>query len=104
MSVPNTKVRTVQNIRTHSGNPGQRTLPYQAYLRVAILEMEKHRRQKERESAVTRVTDIDARFRDIDAEEQELLGTVGKAAAPPAKGKTEATDAQENGAPFRIRY
>ena len=107
MSVPNTKVRTVQDIRTHSGGSNQRTLPYQAYLRIAILEMEKRRRQKERESAVTRVNGIDARFRDIDAQQEELLRVVGKEShtpAPPEKAKREGTDGQENGAPFRIRY
>ena len=107
MSVPNTKVRTVQDIRTHSGDLNRRTLPYQAYLQIAILEMEKHRRQKERESAVTRVNGIDARFRDIDAQEEELLRAVGKeghTSAPPEKAKRERTDGREDAAPFSIRY
>lgn len=68
-----TIIKGVQSIRTLAGRADQSRQPYQAYLRIGALEMEKARRAKERESAMARVNNIDARFREIEAEKDALL-------------------------------
>jgi len=42
-------------------------------MRLCVLEMEKARRSKERESALRRVNSINERFREIDEEKRDLL-------------------------------
>ncbi len=76
----------MQNIRTGSGTSDQVSEPYKAFLRIGALEMEKSRRGKEKECAVIRVQNIDARFREIEAEKTELLeglGTIKRSNARP---------------------
>lgn len=67
----------MQNIRTRSGTSDQVSEPYKAFLRIGSLEMEKSRRGKEKVCAVIRVENIDARFREIEAEKAELLEGLG---------------------------
>lgn len=66
-------IRGVQNIKTLSGRSDDGTIPYKAYMKLCILEMEKFRRGKEKESAMERVQKIDQRFQDIEAERQEII-------------------------------
>jgi len=47
--------------------------PHEVHMRLCVLEMEKARRSKERESALRRVNSIDERFREIDEEKSDLL-------------------------------
>lgn len=68
--------RGLQNIRTHAGRAYQKGQPYHIYLRIGALEMEKARRATERESAMARVNEIDARFHEIEAEKDALLKIV----------------------------
>jgi hypothetical protein len=69
-------MRGLQDIRTLSGKVDQAFIPYKGYMKVSCLEMEKLRRGKERESAMQRVKNIDARFREIEAEKAALLQTL----------------------------
>ena len=48
--MPATKkvLRGVQNIRTMSGRVDDQAIPYKAYMKSSVLEMEKHRRGVER--------------------------------------------------------
>lgn len=71
-------IRGVQHIRTLAGRSDQSRQPYQAYLRIGALEMEKARRTKERESAMMRVNNIDARCNEIEAEKKALLKMVAE--------------------------
>jgi len=62
------------NIRTLSGMVNQASSEtYRAYLQLFCIEMEKFRRGKEKESAMQRVQNIDARFEAIDAEKAAIL-------------------------------
>ncbi len=61
-------LRGVQDIKTLSGRADEGTIPYKAYMKLSILEMEKFRRGKEKQSALEKVQHIDQRFRDIEAE------------------------------------
>jgi hypothetical protein len=70
MAIPQ---RTVKDIHTNSGRVYQISQPYRAFMRISALEMEKARRGLERKSAMQRIKDIDARFREIGAEKKVLL-------------------------------
>jgi len=76
MAIASRTIRGLQDIRTHSGRVREAVIPHKAFMRLSCLEMEKFRRAKERESALTRVRNIDARFRDIDAEKELILETM----------------------------
>jgi hypothetical protein len=107
MSLLNNKIRGLSNIRTHSGTRNQVSEPYKAFLRIGSLEMEKARRGKEKESAMTRVQSIDVRFREIEAEKSELLKAIGIAASGdacgnPANGSKRET--AQNNCGFKISY
>lgn len=73
MAIPKKIIRGLQDIRTLSGKVDQAFIPYKGYMKVSCLEMEKLRRRKERESAMQRVINIDARFLEIEAEKAGLL-------------------------------
>jgi hypothetical protein len=107
MSLPKKTIRGLASIRTRSGTRDQVSEPYKVFLRIGSLEMEKARRGKEKESALNRVQNIDARFREIEAEKSELLETIditaaGNARANPANGP-ERTPVQ-NKSGFKISY
>jgi hypothetical protein len=99
-------IRGLQNIRTHSGTSSQVSEPYKAFLRIGSLEMEKARRGKEKESAMLRVQNIDSRFRDIDAEKEDLLESMGLDAgngkSDPAAGPKPSNGAKRDG--FKFNY
>ena len=73
MAIPKRNARGLQDMRTHSGRVDQASLPYMAYMRLSCLEMEKFRRGEERKSAMHRIGNIDARFKEIEAEKARLL-------------------------------
>lgn len=106
MRQPKKIMRGIQDIKTLSGRVDDRAAPYKSYMKLSVLEMEKYRRGKERQSALERVRNIEQRFRDIEAEKREIIdflesqgvhcrrthGTAGP--AEPRKGP----------GPFKIRY
>lgn len=76
MAISSRTIRGLQDIRTHSGRVREAIIPHKAFMRLSCLKMEKFRRAKERESAITRVRNIDSRFRDIDAEKTVILNAM----------------------------
>lgn len=78
MATPKKIIKGLQDLRTLSGNVDMVALPYQAYMKLSCLEMEKFRRNKERKSAVHRLENIDERFRQIEDEKDALLRTLGE--------------------------
>lgn len=109
MAVPKRHVRGLQDIRTLSGSVDQRSVPYQAYMRITVLEMEKARREKEKESAVHRVKNIDSRFREIEDEKDDLLRALGERGDSNSRdpscteSKSELSESQKE-RQFKIRY
>lgn len=99
-------IRGLQDIRTLSGRVDMVSEPYRAFMRITALEMEKERKGVERRSAVQRVQNIDARFRDIEAEKDVLLTALGER----KKGRSQATSSvkpkgtQDTTGCFKIRY
>ena len=104
-------MRGVQDIRTLSGRVDEGTIPYKAYMKLSILEMEKFRRGKEKQSALERVRKIDQRFQEIEAARQEIFSAMeakgvrrpvptGPASVPEGPAGAPRTTT----GPFKIRY
>ena len=91
-------IRSVRDIRTYSGRVDAGGVPYLAYMKIGCLEMEKARREKERNSALERIRNIDSRISDIDAERDLILKELGKNQETQA-GRTATNDGtrQRNG-------
>ena len=103
-------MRGVQDIKTLSGRADEGAIPYKAYMKLSILEMEKFRRGKEKTSALERVHHIDQRFRDIEAERQEIMTALEakgiRRRRPPGLEElsTKAAAPRTTTGPFKIRY
>jgi len=100
-------MKGVQDIKTLSGRADEGTIPYKAYMKLSILEMEKFRRGKEKQSALERVRNIDQRFRDIEAERQKIITAleakgIRRRRLPVVDGP-EAAPRTTTG-PFKIKY
>ncbi|MBI5789443.1 MAG: hypothetical protein HZA78_11395 [Candidatus Schekmanbacteria bacterium] len=81
MAIPRTNIQNIrglQDIRTHSGRVDQEATPYRTHLKLSYLELEKVRRGKEKESALQRVKNIDARFQEIEVQKARLLKVLAK--------------------------
>jgi len=113
MTSPMTKriMKGVQDIKTLSGHVDEGTIPYKLYMKLSMLEMEKFRRGKEKQSALERVRKIDQRFQDIEAARQEVFSAMEAKGVrrpvptgPPSgpEGPTEAP--RTTTGPFKIRY
>jgi hypothetical protein len=88
MTTPKRTIRGVSDIRTQSGSVGRTLAPHEAHMRLCVLEMEKARRNAEKESALARVKAVDARFEQIDTERHDLLQLLagqGVRILPPGK-------------------
>ena len=107
-------MRGVQDIKTRSGSADEAAIPYKAYMKLSILEMEKFRRGKERASALDRVHHIDQRFQDIEAERQKIMTAmedkgvrqpvpIGTSGHEMAAEGPEAAPRTTTG-PFKIKY
>ncbi len=107
MAIPTRPKRGLQDIHTHAGRVRQAAIPYKAFMRLSCLEMEKFRREKERESAMVRVRNIDRRFREIDEEKADILKAMGIASSdnPDAvrTANPKVRSPQNTGA-FRLKY
>ena len=65
--------RGLQDIRTMSERISDTDNPQRKYLALAMLELERARRNKEKQSAGQRVANINQRLADIASEQTELL-------------------------------
>ncbi len=78
MPPPPRTLRGLKDIRTRSGTPDQTVVPHKAYMVITALEMEKFRRETERQSLITRLKNVSARLRSIDTEKAALLDRLSK--------------------------
>ncbi len=104
MAIPS---KGLNNIRTLSGRVDQVSLPYRIYMQITCLEMEKARRGKERQSSAQRITEIDARLKEIDQAKQELLqavSTKGKGLPARLPGLELKPTIRRGAGGFKIRY
>jgi len=107
MPVNKKTIRGVTDIRTVSSRGGEKSvIPYKAYMRLSVLEMEKHRRGKEKEKALNLLNEIKNRFKEIDAERKEIFKSLGFS-EPVDLSKLEkqpAAQARDTSKSFKIRY
>jgi hypothetical protein len=96
--------RGVQDIRTMTERISDADNPQRKYLALAMLELERARRNKEKLSAAQRVRNIDQRLADIAAEQTELLSAAEKEldASAPAEHQADADLPCEGG--FKLSY
>ena len=73
MAIRSRPPRSVSDIKTHSGSAKNKHETYRNYFQVGALELERWRREREREAASSRIADIDNRIADIDKEKKLLL-------------------------------
>ena len=96
-------LRGLRTIRTLAGRVDLIAVPHRAHLQIACLEIEKARRNTERTSAFRRVTELDTRLKEIDAEQTRLQQALAERKGNPvetrigrqSRGRTQA---------FKIRY
>jgi hypothetical protein len=90
-----------------SGKVDLKSTPYRAYMQITCLEMEKARRDSERQSASRRIAEIDARMRDIEAEKAAILKSLSEPGAADGatlrKGATKFLPPRGRGQ-FKVRY
>jgi hypothetical protein len=109
MAIPSKTIKGLQDIRSYSGKAGEGAIPHKAYMRLSCLAMEKFRRARERESAMVRVRNIDARFQEIDSEEAMILRAMkerdrtGQTDAPEADSGRNPLVGRNTGG-FRLKY
>ena len=75
MAIITSPPRTVTDIKTHSGRVSRDHQVYRDYFQVGALELERWRRTKEREVALSRIASIDTRIAEIDKEKETLLAS-----------------------------
>ncbi len=99
-------IRSVRDIRTYSGRVDAGGVPYLGYLKIGCLEMEKARREKERDGALARVRNIDSRIHDIDTERELILRKLGeqKDANQASISRNDGTRRRNSGAPDRSSF
>jgi hypothetical protein len=103
MAPPKRTIQGMQDIKTISGKPDIVNEPYRAYMRITAIEMEKARKNKERESALHRVRNIEARFKEIEAEKEKLLEALADRSGPTPGASGEGTTTPHRGG-FKLRY
>ena len=104
MAIP---TKGLTNIRTLSGRVDQVSLPYRSYMQITCLEMEKARRNMERQSASRRIALIDARLDEIDQAKQELfqaVATRGQGTPGSLPGLDLKPAPRRSAGGFKIRY
>ena len=102
-------MRGVQDIRTRSGSADEGAIPYKAYMKLSILEMEKFRRGKEKTSALERVRKIDQRFQDIESARQEIFSAleakgIRRRRLPGLEEPLTTAAPRTTTGPFKIKY
>ena len=99
--------RGLQDIRTMSERISDADNPQRKYLALAMLELERARRNKEKQSASQRVASIDQRLADITAEQTELLAAaeaeLETSTLAERRGQAADSDSQSGGG-FKLAY
>lgn len=97
--------RGLRDIRTRSGRVDRVGIPYMAYMNISCLEMEKARREKERLSALGRITSIEKRLREIEVEKDLLLKKLGERTQDALHKATNLKNVAIQGkSGFRLKY
>ncbi len=111
MPPPKRIIRSVKDIRTRSSTPDAILVPYKAYMAITALEMEKFRRETERDNLMLRLNNVHARLQTVETEKASLLRRLGKdghsrPGQRPIKSSRPTRDcpAGANAAGFKFQY
>ena len=99
MAIP---LRGLRTIRTLAGKVSHTVVPHRAHLQIACLEIEKTRRATERTSVMRRAAELDARLKEIEAEQARLMQALAQGKEKTAAGVNPLPRGRAH--PFRIRY
>ncbi|MGB8278018.1 MAG: hypothetical protein WCF20_08855 [Methylovirgula sp.] len=98
-------LRSLTNLRTMTGARGTQTEPYQAFLRISFLELERTRHRQEMQKVHRRADTIVARCCEIEREKARILAGMRESLTPPhtpqAADLREATPRQRK---FHLSY
>jgi len=106
MPPPTRVIRGVRDIRTRFGTPDQTVVPYKAYMVITALEMEKFRRETERQRLTSNLSNINARLETIEAEKTALVKRLGKETKrkPSGRGTTSRPGSEGSVGGFKLQY
>jgi hypothetical protein len=90
----------LRDIRTLSGRVGKVNAPHKAFLRISHIELEKARREVEKEAACRRIADIDVRLAEIEAEKAAILRGLDSDPVEPR----ETPEENRSAGGFKIKY
>jgi len=103
MPPPKPIVRGVKDIRTRFGAPDQVLVPYKAYMAITALEIEKFRRETERDNLMLRLKNVNTQLQTVESEKAALLRCLGKQGrAKPARQLLESSRPAGHVTPVRI--
>lgn len=97
------RIKGVSNLRTLSGKIGQVAVPYRAYMQITCLEMEKARRNSERQGASRLITEVDSRLREIETEKVRILESLSELDSARRAEITSQSQLRGKGS-FKLRY
>ena len=103
MAIRTRPPRTVSDIKTRSGTAKNQHETYRNYFQVGALELERWRREREREASSERIAEIDKRLTQINEEKQLLLQEAAANATPSARDEG-AKPADKTISGLRIKY
>ncbi|WJV54101.1 hypothetical protein PCO82_20950 [Pectobacteriaceae bacterium CE90] len=105
MAISTRPLRTLSDIKTHSGRVSGEHQTYRDYFQIGALELERWRRTREREAASSRIASIDERIADIDKEKAALLADATTASSVAENNdKSEAAEKKKKPSGLRIKY
>ncbi len=82
--IPSKTQRSLNVMRSLSGSAHRAMAPHAAYMKITTIELEKMRLRKARDHALRRISEIDARLRDLDARKAALMQAIETACAAPS--------------------
>ena len=97
------RIKGVSSLRTLSGRIGQIAVPYRAYMQITCLEMEKARRNSERQSASRLIAEIESRLQEIETEKVRILESLSELDSARHAEITGRSQLRSKGS-FRVRY
>lgn len=102
MAIRTRPPRSVSDIKTISGRSKNKHETYRNYFQVGALELERWRREREREAAALRIAYIDNRIADIDKEKEILLADAESEATKVNPNKPD--DIEQKFTGLKIKY
>jgi hypothetical protein len=101
--IPSKTQRSLNVLRSLSGCAHKTIAPHAAYMKITTIELEKMRLGKAREHATRRMSEIDARLRELDAQKAALMSAMEVVHAAPTATHGPGARGLRPGAAGRVR-